>query len=169
MTFPSTTETVCNSGRYGISGQGDAAQRNQRHPGSVTVYCPTNHETFSFPVGSGGSDNNNAANTNKVRPTKSECYKGGKEHQDGSQFFDGGNTVAPQAKMGKQRDLFIVWMSLLSVMFLSLVVYGFASGLFVRSSSDPSPSAEEGDLQQDLLERQVYYDKLLTFLDLPLL
>jgi hypothetical protein len=143
-------------------------ENRSQHPiTSVSVHCPTDHESRSVPDGSAGSDNEFFVS--EAYPTK-ECYEGGQDLHDGK-LFDGGDFVVPQAKVVKKRDFFIVWMSLLTITFLSLVVYGFASKLFIPNSSanGGSPSASSKDDQQDVYDRQAYYDNLLAFLDLPVL
>ncbi|KAG7371131.1 leucine rich repeat LRR-containing protein [Nitzschia inconspicua] len=69
----------------------------------------------------------------------------------------------------QKRDFFFAWMCLFCLIFVGILVYGFASGLFLPSNggnNDPSIPADQG---MSHAERQAYMDGLLDFFQLPFL
>lgn len=67
-----------------------------------------------------------------------------------------------------KRDLFFVWMCLLSLVFIGLVVFGFVSGLFLPSKGTVDPSIPSGP-DMSSAERQAYMEELMDFYQLPFL
>lgn len=181
MTLPSGKDD--NIGGESNQGGSIPPQAGRRPGGAVAVYCPTDEEGVPYAVVDAGSVDVEHAiakvyptkGDKKVfYPTKEECYKGGggQEPPDGK-FIEGGKGIDPMAVgVLTKRDYFMAWMGLLTLIFLSLFAYGFASGLFIpdpTSSNAGTPSSSSESNKADMKDRQEYYDTLLTFLDLPFL
>ena len=63
-----------------------------------------------------------------------------------------------------KRDLYLVWMLLLTLVFIGLVVFGFLSGLFLPASDD-APTETLIPTRTNA-ERQAYMEELLGFLEI---
>jgi hypothetical protein len=73
-------------------------------------------------------------------------------------------TFFPTSEGKGKRDLYLVWMALLTLVFVGLVTFGFVSGLFLPSAGDASSQSLAPAMS--FTERQAYMEELVKFLQL---